>query len=480
MPETNNKKDQLAYVLITPYSLHKSRTGGIIARLLWADIHLSAVRMYAPKPDSDFLEKYCDALYDPEEKNTPLEYQRLLIQYVMENLGNPNVKGVSNRMMLLIFRGPNALEDINNAVGHIGRDVRGDDVRGTFGDYLVTPSDTEAVKKSNKRVDYALARYPALQNIEWPEKRASFFEPAVLTGRFPGVTAAHMQLFRDHAYSDGGYVLSALDERNDQEMETSMVILKPESFRRRNPLPGNLVDFFSRLGLFITGAKMVRLSVDQAKEFYSAKMPQFRKQLKGMVADKAGEVLSKAELLREKTAEICNVNADDIGAEKALRLAQRAEYVFSPPHESGPGEVKKEVIDSIYSYMIRNLGDLEPPQDFFDTLAEELKEINARAEFNELIRYMSGADPHTGSWLAGAENHQCMALLYSGPDSLGSIRRRLKELRDVYGQNILYNRAHASDPDEDPVLETEILGMPNAPGGEEKPCDVEKLINQFY
>ncbi len=42
-------KDELAYVLITPYSLLKSRTGGIIGRLMsMADLTLVGARMYAP------------------------------------------------------------------------------------------------------------------------------------------------------------------------------------------------------------------------------------------------------------------------------------------------------------------------------------------------------------------------------------------------------------------------------------------------
>ncbi|MHC4591418.1 MAG: hypothetical protein ACYS8L_01840, partial [Planctomycetota bacterium] len=72
--------EELAYALITPYSLHKSRTGGIIARLLWANVKLVAARIYAPRPESRFLEEYCDAIYDPEERHVPLHYQKLIIE----------------------------------------------------------------------------------------------------------------------------------------------------------------------------------------------------------------------------------------------------------------------------------------------------------------------------------------------------------------------------------------------------------------
>lgn len=48
----NSEEQELAYALVTPYSLHKSRTGGIIARLMWADVRMVAARMYAPSGES--------------------------------------------------------------------------------------------------------------------------------------------------------------------------------------------------------------------------------------------------------------------------------------------------------------------------------------------------------------------------------------------------------------------------------------------
>jgi uncharacterized Zn finger protein (UPF0148 family) len=40
---------QLAYVIVTPYSLYKSRTGGILSRLISrTGLDLAAMRMFAP------------------------------------------------------------------------------------------------------------------------------------------------------------------------------------------------------------------------------------------------------------------------------------------------------------------------------------------------------------------------------------------------------------------------------------------------
>ena len=42
---------QLAYVIITPYSLYKSRTGGILSRLITrTGLDLAGLRMFAPSP----------------------------------------------------------------------------------------------------------------------------------------------------------------------------------------------------------------------------------------------------------------------------------------------------------------------------------------------------------------------------------------------------------------------------------------------
>ena len=46
MSQTNQ---QLAYVLINPYTIHKSRTGGVISRLFTRTaLELVAARMFAP------------------------------------------------------------------------------------------------------------------------------------------------------------------------------------------------------------------------------------------------------------------------------------------------------------------------------------------------------------------------------------------------------------------------------------------------
>jgi hypothetical protein len=172
--------------------------------------------------------------------------------------------------------------------------------------------------------------------------------------------------------------------------------------------------------------------------------------------------------------------AEAFNPRKAVELVKEAEYMFCDVEDCKPGELKKPVLEELFSILPARLNNLDPDEAVYGELAELLKDANARAEFNELIRYMSGEDPETGRTLEEGGETLCMALLYSGKNGLKVIRKRLKELREIYGQNVLLNRAHASDPEEDPVREMEILGMPSAPSGESRPCDVEEIVSEFY
>lgn len=193
MAQSAPAAEELAYALITPYSLHKSRTGGIIARLLWANVKLVAARMYAPRPDGSFIDEYCDALYDPDERHIPLRYQKMLIGYIVRNFGKPNVRGISNRMFVLVFRGQNAVHEVVEAVGHISQHVQGDNVRGTFGDFIGEDSRLVEGDPGYRSRVRRFERYARLREVEVDRMQNDLFEPAVLTGISPGMTEAHLE-----------------------------------------------------------------------------------------------------------------------------------------------------------------------------------------------------------------------------------------------------------------------------------------------
>ena len=70
---------QLAYVIVTPYSLYKSRTGGILSRLITrTGLELAAMRMFAPS--AELVKKYAEAIVsaeDPQDRKIQELLQRL-------------------------------------------------------------------------------------------------------------------------------------------------------------------------------------------------------------------------------------------------------------------------------------------------------------------------------------------------------------------------------------------------------------------
>src|SRR5476651_2770709 len=98
---------QLAYVIITPYTLHKSRTGGIIARLITrTGLELVAARMFGPSPE--LVQKYSEAIIsanDPQDRRI----QELIRDYILNHLSpDPKTKR-PRRVMMLLFRGEEAV-----------------------------------------------------------------------------------------------------------------------------------------------------------------------------------------------------------------------------------------------------------------------------------------------------------------------------------------------------------------------------------
>src|SRR5438270_9871498 len=75
---------QLAYVIITPYTLYKSRTGGILARLITrTGLEMVGARMFSPSPE--LVEEYSNVIVsanDPQDRRI----QEMLRDYIVRNL----------------------------------------------------------------------------------------------------------------------------------------------------------------------------------------------------------------------------------------------------------------------------------------------------------------------------------------------------------------------------------------------------------
>lgn len=250
----------LAYALITPYSLAKSRTGGIIGRLIsQADLEFIGARMYAP---SDlFVDKY---LAIQAKNRVPQPFKSAFHDYVDANLRRKVAleKGYTNRFMLLLFRGANARRKLRSVVGPPTAQTKGDTVRGTYGDCLMRTGKVE------------------------------YFEPAVLTAPDEKMNRAVLKLLAEYAEKDGGILESVVPYPRGVKPETTLVMLKPDNFVKPSTRPGNIIDMFSKTGLTIVGARLFSMSVAQGLEFYGFLEEVFTNRLRFMVEEKLREALA--------------------------------------------------------------------------------------------------------------------------------------------------------------------------------------------
>jgi nucleoside diphosphate kinase len=253
--------DQLAYALITPYSLYKSRTGGIIGRLLaHARLDFVAARMYV------FSDAFVDAYKQvvcPSDTDPTL--RAAWHKYLDENLRPKNLWGYLPRCLLLVFRGPNAVRHLkDDVIGGFTEQPVGDTIRGTYGDFL--------------RDETGKIRY---------------FEPAVITCPDPKLNDKHLKLFADYALCDGG-VLAGRIKYDQPNVQVSLVMLKPDNFYRPSRRPGNIIDTFSLTGLRIVGVKLFNMTVAQGEEFYGPLKSLFVSRLKGNVTQEVFKRLNGA------------------------------------------------------------------------------------------------------------------------------------------------------------------------------------------
>jgi len=243
-------RDELAYALITPYSLFKSRTGGIISRLLaYAQLEFTAARMFVFS--DEFVDAYQQVICPDGTDPTIKEAWHV---YVDQSLRQANPWGFLPRCMLLLFRGRDAVRHLKeDVIGGFTEQPVGDTIRGTYGDFI---------RDETGKIHY--------------------FEPAVITCPDPKLNDEHLKLFADYAVRDGG-LLTGRIKYEAGEPQVSLVMLKPDNFERRSRRPGNIIDAFSLTGLRIVAAKLFNMTVAQGEEFYGPLKELFVTKLKGNV-----------------------------------------------------------------------------------------------------------------------------------------------------------------------------------------------------
>jgi nucleoside diphosphate kinase len=254
--------EELSYVLVTPYSIRKSRTGGILARLISrTGLDVVAARMFAPS--AELVEKYAASIVnDPEPRHRAT--QELIKKYVLKNFG-PGAPGARPRVLLLVFKGEDAVAKLRSTVGHIVNErTSGETIRDTYGDYL------------------------ADENGD-----VSYFEPGVLAPPDAASAKADLLLWASYSDKDGGLLDEAITYPVGSKVEKTLVLIKPDNFRFPNARPGGVIDLFSRTGLYIIACKVHRMSVAQAEEFYGPVLEVLQDKLRGRSGETARKLLEK-------------------------------------------------------------------------------------------------------------------------------------------------------------------------------------------
>lgn len=357
---------QLAYVVITPYSLYKSRTGGILSRLITrTGLDLVDLRMFAPSVE--LVREYADTIVSAHDTQDR-KIQELLRDYVLEKFSPEPKTGRRRRVMVLLFRGEDAVRKVRNVVGNLSPSRRGGEtIRDTYSDLIMDD-----------------------------DGKVRYFEPAVLAAPSEGEAEKKLKIWARHSDADGGVLENVIAYSPNDAPERTLVLIKPDNFNFPNGRPGNVIDFFSRTGLYIVGARVLRMSTAQAMEFYGPVREFLRTKLKDGVSAKAKEILEK---------------------EFGFKLSEADQKA----------------------------------------LGEILGPVQGDSQFDNIVRFMSGHAPGEipeADW-AKPGTQKCIALIYEGVGAVSKIRDVLGptdpskappgSIRREFGSTIMVNAAHASD-----------------------------------
>ena len=128
-------------------------------------------------PSQELVKKYSEEIIstnDPQDRRI----QELIYNYVLQNLSPDPKTGRRRRVMMLVFRGEDAVRKTRSVVGNIGPDRRtGETIRDTYGDLIID---------ENNQVRY--------------------FEPAVLAPPTPDESEGKLKLWTRYSDTDGGLV----------------------------------------------------------------------------------------------------------------------------------------------------------------------------------------------------------------------------------------------------------------------------------
>jgi nucleoside diphosphate kinase len=370
-------QQQVAAAIITPHTIRKSRTGAVVSRLLGRlSSELIAAHMFAPT--REFAEAYAASL-QPAANADEEKYRKLIRDYILENLV-PSADGRRHRAMMLVFRGPQAQRELAQVVGRLSiSGTTGETIRDAYGD-LVWAADGSL----------------------------RYFEPAVLTMEDGKTSHGDLRLWLDFARQQPVVLRGVCTYGAPADVQQTLVLIKPDSWREPSLRPGAILDMFSRTGLRIIGCKLCRMSVRQALEFY-------------------GPVESV----------LCRKLAPGAGARARSLIEEQMRFKL-------PDAAEGVLVDAVGMPY-------------------------ARDQFERIIEFMSGTRPSQcpADALDRPGKVKCLALVYEGESAVQKIRDVLGPtnptaapsgtVRREFGSDVMMNTAHASDSAENAVREMGVL-----------------------
>jgi len=377
---------EMSYVLITPYTIVKSRTGGVISRLLSrVDLELVAAQMFAPS--RELALQYAATVrrreVEPEDKRLIVN----LISDYIENTFHPS-EGRRHRVLMLLFKGESACRHLNEVVGNLHPERRtldaltGETIRDTYADLLMSTKNAGEV---------------------------NYFEPAVLTPPDAATAAENLRMFAEFIKNESNIVANMVYANPDQ-IQRTLVIIKPDNWRYPSSRPGTIIDMFARTGLRIIACKLVQMSVAQALEFY-------------------GPVEA---ILKKKLAPMA-------------------------------GKQARSVLENHFSFSVSD--ELEA------CLADTFGVEYAQEQFSRIVEFMSGLRPNEcdESERERPGRVKSMVLVYEGENAIDRIRSVLGPtdpteapggtVRKEFGSDVMVNTAHASDSPENAQREMKIVAI---------------------
>ena len=379
---------EVSFVITTPRTLEKSRMGGILARLL-SRPNLELIAAAIITPDRETAGAYADSIMKHAGSYPPGDAE-LLADYVRIHFAPRENR--PRRAAVFLFQGENIAGRLSEETGAPNSRTPNSRTPGT----TIRDTYADLVRSENGELTY--------------------FEPGILTPRSASEARDALGIFADFMagrdnlvepdFASSSASASAPDSTSNStsnsasaSAQRTLVILKPDNWRRSSVRPGALIDMLSRTGLRIAGMKMHYMSVSQALEFYGEVKTALEKKLAPSAAGRAASILE---------------NEFGMSFSREVRGAL----------EAGIGRAY------------------------------------AHHQFGDIVEFMTGRRPEEVS--PGEADHpgsaQTMILVYEGENAVEKIRRVLGPtnpedapggtVRADFGRDIMVNAAHASDSPE--------------------------------